>query len=148
MKKLTYILLFYCLLFNNLAFSQTISGYIIDYNSSEPLINANVFSSDIKYTTSSNEFGFFSLKLPDGESTQLIFSYLGYKSDTIEVTHLQESVLQIRLIANLDLPTIEVKATNQINTFTSEITPLSVEQLKAVPALLGETDITAALDFR
>lgn len=147
MKKLTCVLLFYCVLFNNLAFSQNISGYITDYNSSEPLINANVFSSNIKYTTSSNEFGFFSLKLPDGASTQLIFSYLGYKSDTIEVTNLQESVLQIRLIANLDLPTIEVKATNQINTFTSEITPLSVEQLKAVPALLGETDIIRALSL-
>lgn len=50
------------------AFSQTatISGYVSDATSGETLIGANVYIKDGKQGTASNNFGFYSLKVPTG----------------------------------------------------------------------------------
>jgi hypothetical protein len=56
---------------------HTISGYITDRNTGETLIGATVGVTG-QYTAgkSTNDYGFFSLNLPDGKY-KLIVSYLG-----------------------------------------------------------------------
>ena len=66
----------FCLVFLivNFSFSQnsetnffTISGFVSDSISGESLIGVNVYSDSLKLGTSTNNFGFYSLTLPEGE---------------------------------------------------------------------------------
>ncbi len=68
------------LIFTHIARSQsyyTISGYIFDHESGEALPNSSVYLADIPIGTNSNEHGFYSLVLPEGEY-KIKTSYVGY----------------------------------------------------------------------
>lgn len=60
---------------------HTLSGYVRD-ESGESLINATIYDLTDGIGTTTNEYGFFSLTLPEGEH-QLRFSYVGY-ADKVE----------------------------------------------------------------
>jgi len=63
--------------FNN---TCTISGYILDRQTKEPLIGANVVLSGITYGAATDINGFFSFdKIPPGKY-KIRFSYIGYRS--------------------------------------------------------------------
>lgn len=68
----------------NLENEYIISGYIRDAASKEYLISAAAYLADGVKGTYTNEYGFFSLKLPR-ETNRVHFSYLGYKTHTIEL---------------------------------------------------------------
>ena len=57
----------------------TISGYVRDAGSGEPLISANVYESRSGAGAVTNTYGFFSLTLPS-DSVNLSFSYIGYET--------------------------------------------------------------------
>ena len=55
----------------------TISGIIIEQESGETLIGANINVLDQDFGTVSNEYGFYSISLPRGEPYKIEFSYVG-----------------------------------------------------------------------
>src|SRR3712207_1461591 len=57
----------------------TVSGYVKDATG-ESLINATVYDLVSRQGTTTNEFGFYSITLPEG-AHRLRFSYLGYQED-------------------------------------------------------------------
>ena len=63
-----------------LSFSQnvTVSGYLKDAETGESLIGATVYSTKTKTSASANTYGFYSLSLPKGDSTGLVFTFVGY----------------------------------------------------------------------
>ena len=63
----------------------TISGYIKDGDTGESLIGATIYSTKTKTGTSANTYGFYSLSLPKGDSTGLIFTFLGYQAQIKKV---------------------------------------------------------------
>ncbi len=121
----------------------TISGYILDAESKESLIGASVYVVDKKKGTSSNEYGFYSLTLLEG-NYEIIFSYIGYQS----------IVKQISLIENEDFsPTLSTgNQLEEVVVTAEEVTQrhldskmssnkLSMEKLKSMPVLMGERDV-------
>ncbi|MCF0205995.1 MAG: carboxypeptidase-like regulatory domain-containing protein, partial [Bacteroidales bacterium] len=62
-----------------LAQKFTISGYVHDAASSEKLYGANIYDVRTNLGVASNEYGFFSLTLPQ-DSVHLVVSYVGYTS--------------------------------------------------------------------
>lgn len=63
--------------------NATISGYVLDGESKEPLVSAVVSIKNAKIGAYTNKSGFFSLKnAPTGQNT-LVVSYLGYKKKEI-----------------------------------------------------------------
>jgi CarboxypepD_reg-like domain/TonB-dependent Receptor Plug Domain len=73
-----------------------IYGHIRDKISGEYLIGANVFQHDKMRGTSSNESGNYSLKI-DKQHHRLHFSYLGYKSEIIDIYALKDTEINISL---------------------------------------------------
>jgi hypothetical protein len=57
----------------------TLSGTIIDANSNETLIGVNVVIPELKTGVTTNEYGFYSITVPQGKYTVQI-SYLGYQT--------------------------------------------------------------------
>ena len=68
--------------FNAIAQKQyTISGYVQDNESGENLIGVSIYDQRTFKGTASNQYGFYSLTLKEGDYT-IIYSFIGYKSIT------------------------------------------------------------------
>lgn len=130
--------------FSGIVFSQetaTLSGYIYDGSTGEPLIGANAFSPDLKVGTATNVYGFFSLTLPKGTHT-VVFRWGDLENDTVQVDLNQDQTLTINLTNATTIETVEINAKRGENTNSTKIgqIELDMEQIKKLPAFLGEVD--------
>jgi hypothetical protein len=123
------------------------SGYVKDLKSGEPLIGANLWLSQQSHGVATNTDGYFNLTSDKNHPDTIVISYIGYQSmiipspkkDTFIVFFLQESV-------TLDEVTIYGENTQNAREQFG-ITTLSAQQIKQIPALLGETDVMRALQL-
>ncbi|MCO6493012.1 MAG: TonB-dependent receptor, partial [Phaeodactylibacter sp.] len=144
--------LFFLLAFSWPAGAQkhTISGYIRDAGSGEPLISANVYDSRSGSGAVTNTYGFYSLTLP-ADSVSLSFSYIGYDAVRRELYLDKDISLNIGLEGAVQLEEVVVSSTKsgariEERTQMSQI-DVPVAQIKRVPALLGEVDVLKALQL-
>ena len=127
----------------------TISGYIEDAASGEKLIAANVFDEKSAQGAVSNTYGFFSLTLPS-DSVELTVSYIGYEPKTYRLLLNKDINMDFKLGSSLDLQEVVVSAEKVVK--IEEETQMSqmkvpIEQIKKVPALLGEVDVLKTLQL-
>jgi hypothetical protein len=125
-------------------FSQenaTLSGYINDAESGEPLIGASAATLSGQFAIT-NTYGFFSLTLPKG-SYEIVFRGGGVGSDTMTVDLTEDRIVNINLGEKVtDIEGVEVNAKRGENTNSAKIgqIELDIEQIKKLPAFLGEVD--------
>lgn len=129
-------------IYSSLSQKATISGYIQDEKNKEVLIGANIFATNGQSGVNTNNFGFYSYTLPQGEY-EIVVSYIGYQSDTIDVSLHNDTTINIALDATIELETIEIEADKVVNNDRIGMLTLSAEQLKTIPALGGEADISS-----
>ncbi|MCO6478927.1 MAG: TonB-dependent receptor, partial [Phaeodactylibacter sp.] len=128
----------------------TISGYVRDAASGEPLISANVFDSRSGAGTVTNTYGFYSLTLP-ADSVSLSFSYIGYENTRRAFLLNKDISLDVGLSGAVQLEEVVVSATRnsariEERTQMSQI-DVPIAQIKKAPALLGEVDVLKALQL-
>lgn len=87
----------------------TLRGNVMDANSGERLILANIYVDNGSQGVSSNEFGQYALSLPGGR-LRLRISYVGYRPRDLELVLRRDSVLDIGLKPYLDLQPVIVTA--------------------------------------
>ena len=146
--------LFFTFLFlANLAFTQnsfTLSGYVKDAASGETLIGANVFNkNNVNQGTTTNAYGFYSLTLSAGTYT-FQFSYLGFTSKEIIVDLKENTRINVDLLEGIEIETVIVSAdAKDKNVSGTEMgtIDLPIENIKTLPALLGEVDILKTLQL-
>jgi len=127
----------------------TISGYISDQETGEQLIAANVLEQKSAAGAITNTYGFFSLTLPR-DSVILSFSYIGYEAQTIALLLNEDKIINIKLSPALSLATVEIVGEKyQKIEETSQMSRIEVpiEQIKKLPALLGEVDVLKTLQL-
>jgi TonB dependent receptor/TonB-dependent Receptor Plug Domain/CarboxypepD_reg-like domain len=122
--------------------TYTISGVITESTSGETLPDAIVMTADHQLGAASNAFGFYSLTLPAG-NYNIITQYVGFVSDTVQVD-LRQNVKRDFQLKHYELKEIAIVAEKQER--ISEQTRMStvdipIEQIKAIPALMGEKDV-------
>lgn len=127
--------------------TRTISGFIKDAESREILIGAVAYCLNTRQGAPSNEYGFFSLTLPD-DAVTMHFSYLGYNSQTIALPDGGDVSLNVLMYSDNRIAEIEVKAdrpeTGNASTRTgSETVPVSY--INHLPCLFSEPDVMRAL---
>lgn len=128
----------------------TLSGYIKDSLTGETLIGATLTVAGKSKGISSNQYGFYSITLDQGEYT-FIVSYIGYLSKIMQVNLqnnqlynfdlLHRSTLQQEVIVSSKKRDANVK-----NAQMGKIS-LSIEQIKAVPAFMGEVDLLKTIQL-
>ncbi|GHA75241.1 TonB-dependent receptor [Pontibacter akesuensis] len=130
---------------------HTISGYVRDASTDENLIGAAVYDVRSGLGTSTNNYGFYSLSLPAQDSVSLTASYVGYDRKTLPLLLTKDLSYTFALTeSSSSLTTVEVVGSRQEEIEeTTRMSTISVpiEQLKAVPALLGEVDVVKALQL-
>lgn len=127
----------------------TISGYIKDSLSTESLIGATIYNNVTNTGTSTNEYGFYSLTLPSNK-VELVFSYIGYESNTIKFTLEQDTIININLtgIELLNEAVVTARSSEQIHNRTQmSAVNLPVHQVKSLPTLLGEVDLMKTIQL-
>lgn len=72
--------------------AQTISGYVYDAETKEPLHNTSILQIGTQNGTTSNNEGFFELELIKRKSVSIQVSYLGYESRTLLVSNFGEKL--------------------------------------------------------
>ena len=129
--------------------SYTISGYIQDADSGEKLLSANVYNSITYDGTVTNTFGFYSITLPPGDH-ELNISYIGYEPQVFKIDLQQNTSITFELKSSASLSEIEIVAETQKNIAEeSQMSTMDIpiEQIKKIPAFLGETDVLKTLQL-
>jgi hypothetical protein len=136
------------------AFSQqkyTISGKVSDADNGETLIGASVFAPALGDGATTNDYGFYSLTLPGGDSVLLEFSYVGFSNEVRTVFLDRNITLDIEMGSGVQLQEVVVKANSyrqQIQSTEMSVENISMRDVKAVPVLLGESDILKTLQLK
>ncbi len=123
---------------------HTLSGFIQSVQDGEKLIAATIFSPDHQAGTISNEYGFFSLTLPEGP-IKLVCSYLGSEEKHLQVNLDKSQALVIELEQSITLEEVIVsphkKNGQQIFSTSASASEVAINQLERVPDLGGEPDL-------
>ena len=128
---------------------HTISGYVTDAASSETLIGATVLDLPSGHGCVTNEYGHYSITLPTGE-VRLQSGYVGYQSTTTVLHLSSDTVVNLRLPLMGALDEVEIVGNRlELGVKGSQMSAIDipVEQIKAVPAMFGETDVLKALQL-
>lgn len=128
----------------------TLSGFITDGDTGESLLGANVYvKSDPTRGTVTNSYGFFSFSLEPGKYT-FAFSYLGYTTLEKEIELYEDKRVNVELFVGVQIEEVVVSAKEQSrNVEGAEMgrVELSIEQIKTIPAFMGEVDIIKAIQL-
>ena len=127
----------------------TISGYLKDAETGESLIGATLIHPKTSSGSSANTHGFYSFTLPK-DSISLVYSYVGYQPTAIKFFLKHDTVININLQSSTLLNEVVVSGTKadpiHESTKMSTLT-VGMEQVKALPAFMGETDILKILQL-
>lgn len=139
------------LIYSNLLLGQekaTLSGYVSDIQSKETLIGVNIIVSDQTIGTITNEYGFYSLTLPEGKYV-LQINYLGYqtKKEYIDLNKditknfelNQKSEILDEIILEENIEVLNIKSPQM------SVNRLAINTIKKIPAVLGEADIIKSI---
>ncbi|MEP7164394.1 MAG: TonB-dependent receptor [Ferruginibacter sp.] len=123
---------------------HTISGYIKDGVTGETLIGATISVKGNSRGINSNQYGFYSLTLTEG-TYSIVGSYIGYQSMMINIDLKKDSLINIDLYPGTRLSeevilTSKKRDNNIKNAQLGKIT-LPIEQIRSIPAFLGEVDL-------
>jgi hypothetical protein len=128
----------------------TLSGYVKDKNNGEALIGATVFVSDLNTGVVSNPYGFYSVSLPTGSYT-IVYSYMGYQSQTQKIMLKENQQLTIMLSESVEVID-EVVVTGDKKNHNVESIDLSTEKIpvkmvKKLPSFMGEVDVMKSIQL-
>jgi hypothetical protein len=122
----------------------TLSGYIKDGFSGETIIGATLTVRGSNKGISSNQYGFYSITLPAGKYN-FITSSVGYKTEAFTIDLVADTLLNISMVSGASLSeevivTARKRDNNVKNAQMGKVT-LPIEQIKSIPAFLGEVDL-------
>ncbi len=123
-----------------------ISGIITDALSGEALLSANVYSPELRKGSSSNNFGYYALYLPEGKH-RIVISYLGYKSKEIEIDLYRNQQLHFRLSPSVTLDEVIIFNADSIDNGLIQQTTIQIadDAIRTNAGPGGEDDIARVL---
>jgi len=130
---------------------STIKGYVKDKKTGETIVGATIYTSDTKYGTISNNYGFYSLTLPEG-TYNLTFSFVGFKAQKYELTLRSNQTLNVSLTEDeLTLEPVIINVAEDSNRFVKAnrmgYTEMPSEKTARMPMFFAEPDVIKALQY-
>lgn len=126
----------------------TLSGTIVNSQNNETLIGVSIYIPELQSGTTTNEYGFFSLSVPKGDYT-LQVSYMGFQTAEEKISlqqNLRKNVSLESAAQNLEEIVItERKNIANIKKPEMSVNKLTIQEIKKMPAVMGETDILKSI---
>lgn len=132
--------------------SITVTGFVNDSSSKEPLSDVSVYVQGTSRGTQTNAYGFFSLTLDNKSVHTLRFSHVAYAGKTVVFSTTKAESKRVNVLLAQTAQTLsEVQVYEESNS-EAQRTQMSVirmtsEQIKQMPMLLGEKDLLKALQL-
>lgn len=132
-------------------FSQekfTLSGTVFEAETGETLIGVNVIIPELQSGTITNEYGFYSITLPQGQYN-VYYSSLGYATKKVIIKLNENIIKDLSLFEDTEeLEEVIVKADIEklnIRKPQMSVNSLSANTIKKIPVVLGEADVIKAI---
>lgn len=151
MQKIISLFVFLFIIKLNFAQNKyTLSGYVRDSANGEALSGCNISVLNESSGAQSNAYGFYSLSLKPGSYT-IIFSFVGYNSFSYKVSLDKNINLNVDLLKTVnEVGKINIKGKKKesiVEKVEMSSNNLSINQIKKIPALLGEVDIVRSIQL-
>ncbi|MBQ4821212.1 TonB-dependent receptor [Aquimarina sp. MMG016] len=141
-----FILITQCSLYSQEKF--TLSGTVSEQSSNETLIGVNVIFPEIGKGAVTNEYGFYSITLPQG-TYKLQVSYIGFKDIIQEIDLNQDTKLNFQLSESSEMldEVVITEKSERINIKKPQMSmnKLSAGTIKQIPVVLGEADVIKSI---
>ena len=128
--------------------SFSVNGFIQDKESSERLSGCSVVDSASKRGVVTNAFGYFSISLDEGYH-KILFSYIGYASHSARVNVREDTTIVVRLSSQPikvgEVNVIGSRAETKLSTPQMATMNLNNQEVRSLPAFLGEVDVMRAI---
>lgn len=125
-----------------------ISGFVRDALSGEPLIGAYVINPENSSVTSTNNFGFFSATIRSSSDENIIFRFVGYKTDSLLFKVAKDTTVYVLMTPGISLG--EVSVTGRISRIENleqmSMLHIQVSDFKILPAFV-ERDAIKSLQL-
>jgi len=149
-KKFLFIILYLSI---NFIYSQdkyTLSGYVLDENSNESIIGANIIIPSINSGTITNTYGFFSITLPE-KNYEIQISSIGYKNISTKIDLIKNVNTTFFLTQNIENleEVVVIKDAEEID-ITKPVMSLNIlsnQTIKQTPVLFGESDVLKTIQL-
>ena len=141
-----------CFLLTNFLLSaqkHTIFGTIRDLENGEHLNGATILAEDKNAGSTSNNYGFYSLTLPDG-TYNISFSFIGYKTNSYHINLSSDTTIDVGLksdITTLNEVIVEAKENNIVFNNQMGSHSLNLKTIKLAPSVVGEIDLIKNLQL-
>ncbi|GAA4326100.1 TonB-dependent receptor [Pontixanthobacter gangjinensis] len=133
------------------AFSQetyTLNGVVTDASSNETLIGVNLIVPEANTGVVTNDYGYYSIKLPEGEYL-IEISYLGYQSVQRRIQLDSDKKLDFALTESSEnLEEVVITSNNEglnIKKPEMSVNKLSIGTIQKLPVVFGEVDVVRSL---
>ena len=134
--------------FSSMGQHVVINGFVTDSLNGETVIGASVYNKSSKQGAFTNSYGFYSIQVPVGKSV-VTFSYVGYRSKTLELNLKSDTTINIQMDVNT-LKEVVVQArrdeTGVQGVHMSAVT-INADKIKSLPLIMGETDVIKTLQL-
>ncbi len=128
----------------------TISGYVKEKSSGEPMIGANVYIKETLKGTTTNQYGFYSLTVPGGNVT-LVISYVGFVNREFPLVLDKDTrvntELEVFAIETKEVTITAEKEDRNVQSTEMGREKMDVDQIKTLPAFMGEVDILKSIQL-
>ncbi|WP_224482571.1 TonB-dependent receptor [Robertkochia aurantiaca] len=126
----------------------TLSGTVTEANTNETLIGVSIIVTSLNRGTATNQYGFYSLTLPEG-TYEVTVSAIGLGQQTREVVLDQDRRVDFKL-EEMTEELEEVVLTENVEKINlrapqMSVNALSSQTIKEVPVVLGESDVIKSL---
>jgi hypothetical protein len=148
LKKLICLTTLFCGLTFFAQDKYTISGTVSEATTGETLIGVNVLLPELQTGTITNQYGFYSITLPQG-NYELYFSNIGFQTEVVSISLFENFKNDIALVTDTQqLNEVVVKSDIEklnIRKPQMSVNSLSIETIKRMPVVLGETDVIKSI---
>jgi len=145
--SISILILLFCFFLVEAQSTFHISGYIFDSQSGEVLINAVVFEQNKNNSTYTNNYGYFNLKVNEGENT-LEISYSGTKNK-LNIDVRKDTIINISINTSIELKSVTVISDKQslVNKLQPGMMNMSLKAVEKMPQLMGERDVLKTIQL-
>ena len=128
---------------------STISGYVTDSRSGESIIGVKVYIPTLKKGVITNNYGFYSLTVESGKYT-IEYRIAGQKTESIDVDLTSDLRFDYEFggqYQNVEEVIVNAKAEENIRSTKVGQMELDIDEIKKLPAFLGEVDIIKTIQL-
>lgn len=126
----------------------TLNGVISDSESSETLIGVNILFPELKTGATTNEYGFYSITIPEG-TYNVVISYLGYSMVSETIMFSENTTKNFSLTESVEsLNEVVIKETIEklnIRKPQMSLNAMSANTIREIPVVFGEADVIKSI---